>query len=67
MAIHHDKPAYGRLTPQREELSEEKLLEMTRLLEESARYEEAEEQTEEHLKSAVRSKEDFSENKKREL
>lgn len=55
MAIHHDKLAYGKLASQREELSEEKLLEMTRLLAESALCDVSEEQTEEVLNDGVRS------------
>lgn len=32
MAIHHDKPAYGKLAKTSEELTEEKLLEMLKKL-----------------------------------
>lgn len=41
MAIHHDKTAYGKLASAREDLSEERVLEMLRLLSETS--EEAEE------------------------
>ena len=34
MAIHHDKMAYGKLKPMKEELSEEALLDLVRLLNE---------------------------------
>lgn len=34
MAIHHDKPAYGKLAKTSEELTEEKLLEMLKKLKE---------------------------------
>lgn len=67
MTIHHDKLAYGKLASQREELSEEKLLEMARLLAESAQYEENEEQAEGPWKDASRSTENCPEGKKREL
>ena len=36
MTIHHDKMAYGRLAPLREDFSEERLAEMAKLLSESA-------------------------------
>ena len=34
MAIHHDKMAYGKLKPMKEELSEDALLDLVRLLNE---------------------------------
>ena len=67
MTIHHDKLAYGKLASQREDLSEEKLLEMARLLAESAQYEENEEQAEGSGKDASRPTENCPEGKKREL
>lgn len=67
MTIHHDKLAYGKLTSQREDLSEEKLLEMARLLAESAQYEENEERAEGPWKDASRPTEKCREAKKREL
>ena len=67
MTIHHDKLAYGKLALQREDLSEEKLLEMTRLLAESAQYEENEEQAEGAWKDASRPTENCPEGKKPEL
>ena len=67
MTIHHDKLAYGKLALQREDLSEEKLLEMARLLAESAQYEENEEQTEGASKGVSRPAVDCPEGKKREL
>ena len=36
MAIHHDKTAYGKLASAREDLSEERVLEMLRLLSETS-------------------------------
>lgn len=67
MTIHHDKLAYGKLASQREDLSEEKLLEMARLLAESAQYEENGEQAEGASKGVSRPTEDCPEGKKREL
>ncbi len=67
MTIHHDKLAYGKLASQREDLSEEKLLEMARLLAESAQYEENGEQAEGAWKDASRPTENCPEGKKREL
>ena len=40
MTIHHDKMAYGRLTPLRDDFSEERLAEMAKKLSESAAEEE---------------------------
>lgn len=43
MTIHHDKAAYGKLAPSKEELSEEEILKMVQII---ARSEEQEKNTE---------------------